>query len=175
MASFELLCVLSILSLVSTQHELIPPHFPNQQYDIRYLSVDGNDSDDCLLSQPYPYNSSVEPCGTLRYALTGGYNLTSENRSNVILLVLPGKYTYGNVTILLRNFQNIVVRKVPKYEGEVIFCCQEYLEDDYNNLYITFSDYIILQEIVFTGCGSLSPGMGTKKVRHLQIINCVYR
>ena len=177
---YSVLCViLATLALVSTQHEqLIPQEFPqspDQQYDIRYLAIGGSDSDDCLSSQPYPYNLSVVPCGTLRYALTGGYLLTTENKSNVILLVLPGEYVYGNISIILHNFRNIIVKKLPGSEGEVIFYCQQYLMDSFNNFYITSSDYIALQELTFTMCGPLSPGMATNEVNHLLIMNCVYR
>ncbi len=181
---YSVLCViLATLALVLTQHEqLIPQIFQDrdiEQYDIRYLAVnDSNDTIDsieCLSSQPYPYSDSVVPCGTLRYALTGGDSLATENGSNVILLVMPGEYTYGDVTILLQNFRNIVVKKLTGYEGTVVFRCQKRLVDSYNNFYITSSDYIVLQELTFSMCGPLSPGMATKEVNHLLIIDCVYR
>lgn len=177
------IAILMTPGLGSTQNEgsqFIPPDFPNQNisdYSLRYLSVNGTDAPGCLQSQPYPYSDDAEPCGTLRYALTGGYRHITDNGSNIILLVLPGRYAHGNVTIWMNNYRNIVVRKIPGFDldDEVVFYCERFLQDDFNNFYFTRSEHIVLQELVFTKCGPRSPGMATKQVSNLLITNCVYR
>lgn len=168
--------------------ELFPDSFswPDRNiinYTIRYLSTDGVDKPDCLLNQPYPpsqSNASLSSgvgnhCGTLRYALTGRHVYNTSNMNNIIVLVQPGEYPYGNVSIVLHNFHNIVIKKVPNTEGEVIFYCVEKLEDGFNNLYVTVSKYISIEGIIFEDCGPLSPGLGIARVEHLVVSNCISR
>ena len=84
----------------STQDEgsqFIPPDFPNQNtsdYSLRYLSMNGTDAPGCLQSQPSPYSDDAEPCGTLRYALRGGYRHITDNvRTEVHCATGPGFHT----------------------------------------------------------------------------------
>ena len=147
-------------------------------YTIRYLSLDGSDTEDCLKNQTYPPPSSgnrYEACGSLRYAVTGSQAFRSFNVSNVMVLIWPGEYGYGNVTMYMTNFTNIVVSKMPGSKGEVVLHCDDHLSSDYNNIYFTYSSYILLKELVFTGCGSLSPGMAATRVDHICIEGCIFR
>ena len=181
MATTSLLAILLItLHTNLAQHELIPTTFPLQNpssYTIRYLSMSGNDTEKCLETQPFPYKETdSEPCGSLRYALTDKhYDLMSYNQSNLIVLILPGRYGYGNVTIWMNYYENIVVRKLPDAEGEVVFHCSEYLNSSYNNLYFVFSRYLYFRELVFTECGPWSHAMSSLAAAHMVIEDCVYR
>ena len=175
---------LFLLSLYVSGQQSAPStlsHVDNRafaDYTIRYLSLDGSDTEDCLKNQTYPPPSSgnrYEACGSLRYAVTGSQAFKSFNVSNVMILLWPGEYGYGSMTMYMTNFTNIVVSKVPGSEEEVVLHCDDHLSHNYNNIYFTYSSYILLKELVFTGCGSLSPGMATKWVDHIYIQSCIFR
>ena len=161
----------------------LDPKFPGStiaDYTLRYLSTNGNDNEECLQSQSFPPVSDhgenrSSTCGTLRYAITGSHNVSSFNVSNVVLLIWPGQYGYGKLGVSMTNFINIVVRKVPGSEGEVVLQCDEYLNNVYNNLYFFESSYVLLKELVFTKCGPLSPGMATYRTQNIRIEKCIYR
>ena len=82
------------------------------QYDIRYLSEHGNDAESCLSDQVYPLSPNFQTCGSLLYALTGGLNYTSDNNSNVIVLILPGIHPMGERGIEISDYQNIILNKM---------------------------------------------------------------
>ena len=176
---------LALTDVLDSSEELFPNSFswPDREisnYTIRYLSTGGVDRPDCLLNQPYPLiqsNSSsiVSECGTLRYALTGGHEYNTSDMNNIIVLIQPGEYTYGNMSIVMHNFRNIVIKKVPNVKGEVILYCKEKLENGFNNLYVTVSSYIFIEGVVFEQCGPLTPGLSIRKVNHLVVSNCISR
>ncbi len=156
---------------------LLPDNFPEgDNYTVRYVSEQGTDNSTCLESQPYPRTAEVTYCKTLRYALFGDYNYTNNKRiNNLIVLLEPGKFFYGNESIVLNDFTNLVISKIPDTVGEVILSCQEHLEQSYNNIYITYSSYVAVNEVVFEECGPLSPGMGIRDVNWLTVSNSIAR
>ena len=160
---------------------LIPSAFIDQNimnYKIRYVSEDGNDTDSCLGNQLPSGADSSDPisyCRTLRYALFGNHEYRGENISNLMVLMQPGNYPYGNVSIYLEDFTNLVISKAPGTVGEVVLYCQEYLVHHYNNLYFTYSSYVAINEVVFERCGPLSPGMGVFEVTMFYVTNCIAR
>ena len=188
MACFFLLLCFAVTLHVCAQTSTssladLDPKFPGStitDYTLRYLSTNGNDTEECLQSQSFPpvsghgENRSLA-CGTLRYAITGSHSFRSFDVSNIVLLIWPGQYEYGNVTVYMTNFTNIVVRKVPGSKEEVVLQCENYLSDAYNNFYFVYSSYVLLKELVFTKCGPLSPGMAMKGTRHVRIEKCIYR
>ncbi len=177
----HLLLLLLQFTVIANGHELIPSHFTNQnisQYSVRYLSMVGSDGQACLRSQPFPYDRiQVQPCRSLRYAVTGGNEYMTNNVSNVIVLVLPGKYSYGNVSIWLNYAENVAVRKVlsTEIEGEAILNCTEFLPTSYNNFYFVYSNYVLLEGLVFTECGPHSHALSFHVISFLILTNCTFR
>ncbi len=170
------------LSDYSTVSSLLPDNFPTGgNYTVRYVSERGTDNSTCLESQPYPLTSEpnvvvVTYCQTLRYALFGHNEYQNDVAvSNLIVLLEPGSYPYGNVSIVLMNFTNLVISKVPNSTGEAVLFCQEYLERNFNNIYITYSNYVAINDVVVERCGPLTPGMGVLSVNWLTVSNCIAR
>ncbi len=169
-----------LLPLVSS-HLLIPPHFTSQNisdYTVRYLSMDGEDAEACQTSQPFPYDvDRGKPCRTLRYAITGGHAYMTDDVTNVIVLVLPGKYSYGDVSIWLNYAENVAVQRIPGagWEGEAILNCTEFLLSSYNNFYFVYSNQLLLDGLVFTECGPHSHALSFHVVSSMVINNCTFR
>jgi hypothetical protein len=163
----------------TTGSEIIPEVFPVRnmsQYKIRYLSESGSDTASCLSNQTYPVgpqlSNTTQRCGSLIYALSGGTNYRS---SNVIVFVLPGSYSMGERGIVIYNYQNIVLSKLPDTSGEVIIRCDRYLEDKFNNFYIVRAVNFALDGLVFTGCGSYSTPIRLEDSLNAVISNCTFR
>lgn len=170
MASFY---IAGAVALVQTQDDLIPPNFPViDNYTIRYLSENGSDTMDCLVNQSLHCESDqVQPCRSLGHALTGGKGEIKD----LILLVYPGSYNYGAVSVVLSFAYNVVIRRIPESDGDVIFRCKQNLEDSFNNFYIANSTNIALERITFAGCGSYSSGIGIFNVTNIVITDCIFR
>lgn len=180
MAFRALWILLSLLATANCQWP-IPPHFTSQNmsnYTVRYLSMDGMDGEDCRVNQAFPYDEAqASPCRTLRYAITGGHKYMTDNVTNVIVLVLPGKYSYGDVSIWLNHAENVAVRRLPdaELEGEAILNCTDFLESSYNNFYFVRSNYVHLEGLVFTECGPHSHALSFRLISFLVIANCTFR
>ncbi len=101
----------------------------------------------------------------------------TDNVTNVIVLVLPGKYSYGNVTIWLNYAENIAVKRVPGagWEGEAILNCTERLLATYNNFYLVYSNYLLFEGLVFTECGPRSDALAFNDISSVVIDNCTFR
>lgn len=156
----------------------IPDNFTTKDlsaYTIRYLSEDGNDTEACL-SQDHQANSTansaVQYCGSLVYSLTGGKNSQS---SNLIVLVVPGIYPMGKNGTKIIDHQNIILSKMPDTSGEVVFKCNEYLEEGFNNLFIRNTNNIVLNEIVFTECGPLTSPVNIQNTNNIIVSKCTFR
>lgn len=158
--------------------EIIPEVFPirnTSQYTIRYLSEGGNDTASCLSNQTYPVDPQLgQYCGSLVYALSGGTNFQSHVR-NLIVLILPGSYSMGERGIVIFNYQNIVLSKLPGNSGEVVIRCDRYLEDNFNNFYVANAVNFALNGLVFTGCGSYSTPVRLEDSHNAVISNCTFR
>ena len=169
------LLALSAPASPTTGSEIIPEMFPVRdmsQYTIRYLFESGNDTASCLSNQTYPMNPDSNTtqycaCGSLIYALTGGRNL--------IVLILPGSYSMGERGIVIYNYQNTIMSKMPDTSGEVIVTCDRYLEDNFNNLFVVNATNFALNGIVFTGCGSYSTPIRLEVSFNAVISNCTFR
>ena len=148
------------------------------EYTVRYLSEDGNDMESCLSDQGYsPLNNSrtVEYCGSLIYALTGGYKNESSNAANLVVVIQPGQYDIGDQGITILRYENIFLTKMPGIVGEVIFKCSQFLEDSFNNIYVVHGVNISLNSIVFTECGSFSSPLRLQHTLNVTISNCTFR
>lgn len=159
------------------------------QYTVRYVSPDGQDSEECLRSQPYPPPSGdcgrgmgARHCKTIGYGLLGTCvgkdfnNCTSNITSNLITLFYPGSYSYGEISVVLRYYTNVVIRKVPSCQDEVVFSCHNATESIlHNNLYFLSSTNIAVDGVVFTGCGPFSPGAGMFNVTNATFTNSEFR
>ena len=163
---------------------VIPTSFPVRDpllYTIRYLSEGGNDTENCLSSQPYlPAAAGVgdsppQYCSSLLYALTGGLNFRSYNQSNVMVLILPGRYFMGERGIEIFYYRNIVLSKLPDAEGEVVISCDRYLEDNFNDFFVVEAVNVFLNELVFTGCGSYSTSVRLQDTSNAVVSNCTFR
>jgi hypothetical protein len=158
----------------------IPDNFSSKDlsaYTIRYLSVEGNDTDACLSSPIYTEDHQdidlVHYCRTLIYALTGGHYFL--NVSNLIVLILPGTYPMGRRGIEILNYRNIVLSKIPDVPGEVIIRCDEFIEEGFNNLFIKNASNIVLNEIVFTECGPHASPVNLQNTLNATISTCTFR
>ena len=162
----------------------IPDSFATKDlsaYTIRYLSEDGNDTEACLSNTVHTQdhqantstaNSTVQYCGSLVYSLTGGKNSQS---SNLILLVVPGIYLMGKNGTKIIKHQNIILSKMPDTPGEVVFKCNEYLEEGFNNLFIRNTNNIVLNEIVFTECGPFTSPVNIQNTNNIIVSKCTFR
>lgn len=161
--------------------EIIPEHFPVRdlsQYTVRFLSENGSDTDSCLFGQMYPPDTrtgTAQYCGSLSYALTGGYDVRSGNKSNVIVLILPGSYPMGERGIEISHYQNIILSKMPSTSGEVVVKCNKFLEDDYNNFYVVGAVNFALNGIIFSDCGSYSSPARIQDSLNVVVSNCIFR
>ncbi len=101
----------------------------------------------------------------------------TDNVTNVIVLVLPGKYSYGNVTLWLNYAENVAVKRVPGvgWEGEAILNCTERLLATYNNFYFVDSNYLLFEGLVFTECGPHSDALSFNEISSVVINNCTFR
>lgn len=156
-------------------------------YTIRYLSTDGRDTEACLSSaQDIQVNSStsipsdtIQYCGSLLYALTGGNTSLFENDGNnarrIMVLVTPGVHLIGEGGIILSHYQSIILSKTPDASGEVVFKCNGFLEAGYNNLYFFYTRNVILNEIVFTECGSFISPVNIQLAANVTVSKCVFR
>ncbi len=148
-------------------------------YTVRYLSEDGNDTKSCLSDQGYSRsplnNATVEYCGSLIYTLTGDYKNESSNITNLVVIIQPGQYTIGDQGIKIIRYKNIFLTKMPDTVGEVVFKCFQFLEDDFNNLYIVRGVNISLNGIVFTECGSFDSPVRLQHTLNVTISNCTFR
>lgn len=166
----------------SRASDIIPDKFPLRdlsRYTVRYLSESGSDTKSCLSTQLYPPDplaaNSTLHCESLIYALTGGQHFRSDDKSNVIVLILPGIYTMGDRGIEIYDFQNIILSKMPGTSGEVVIKCTRMLEDNYNNLFIVRALNFALTRIVFTKCGSYSTPVRLQDSSNAIINDCTFR
>lgn len=173
------LLALLALAVQVWSSEIIPETFPirdQSRYTIRYLSENGNDTESCLSGHIYPPDANTVPyCKTLVYALSGGHHFMSSNKSNIIVLILPGTYPMGDRGIEICRYQNIILSRMPATSGEVVVKCSGYLEDDYNNLFVEESVNFALDGIVFTECGSFSTPVRLERSSNAVISNCTFR
>lgn len=180
-----------------------PESFPDQdisQYTVRYVSPNGQDTEGCLQSQPYPppsvgcqspdsAESAVMPCRSIGYSLLercAGLDYmitdcTAEITSNLITLFYPGTYGYyDNLSVVLQNYSNLVIGKVPSCktsQEEVVFSCNRYTDEEglYNNLYFISAVNLAMDGIVFSRCGPYSPGAAMLNTTNATITNCEFR
>ena len=147
------------------------------EYTVRYLSEDGNDTQSCLSDQGFSplNNQTVEYCGSLVYALTGDYKKESSNVTHLVVVIFPGQYSMGDEGIKIDRYENIFLTKMPGADGEVVFKCFQFLEEDFNNLYIVRGVNISLNNIVFTECGSHDSPVRLQHTLNVTISNCTFR
>lgn len=151
------------------------------QYTIRYLSeTEGSDTDSCLSNQIYPPdsrqdNTTTVYCGSLIYALTGGYMNKSSNISYLVVIILPGNYSIGEGGIEIDFVDNIFLTKMPGASGEVIIKCSRFLEDSFNNLFLQIGRNISMNGIVFSECGSYGSPVRIQHTLNATISNCTFR
>ena len=159
--------------------QIIPASFPYQdinQYTVRYISKDGNDSESCLSNQVNSSSSVIQYCRTLQFAVTENVtNAEVTGVANMVLLLLPGEYTLGIKGIELHNAQNIVVRKVPGVGGEVVLSCEAYDERNFNNFFVNASNYVSFEGLVLNRCGPRSPAIRTVNTGGVVVKECVFR
>ena len=173
--------VLTFLVSLTRGEGFVPENFTTSnltQYTIRYLSEDGNDTDSCLSGQAYPpdpWTNTIQYCGSLIYTLTGGHHFRSQNINNVIVLVLPGSYPMGEKGIEILNSQNIILSKMPGTPGEVVFRCNDFLEESYNNLFINSTGNLTLNGIIFTECGSYASPVRLRNTTNTTVSDCTFR
>ena len=179
--TYPLVLFLLVLGF-SRASDVIPDKFPLRdlsRYTVRYLSESGNDTQSCLSSQLYLLDplaaSTTLHCGSLIYALTGGQHFRSDDKSNVIVLILPGIYTMGDRGIEIYDFQNIILSKVPDPYGEVVIKCTRMLEDNYNNFFVVRALNFALTGIVFTKCGTYSTPVRLQDSSNAIIKDCTFR
>lgn len=193
--------LLAILAAASAEES--PDFFPEtftdvniSQYTVRYVSSNGEDSDECLQSQPHPSLASccqqpdtavaASHCRTIAYGLLGrcsdqNYTMcTPQVTSNLIVLFYPGEYVYQpDYTIILANYTNLIIRKIPlcgaNREYEVVFSCLNFTEMQYNNLYFIDVVNLGIDGIVFSKCGPYSPGAAMRGAHNATITNCEFR
>ena len=138
------------------------------QSTIRYLNaVSGNDTAECLSDSPLP----IQSCRTLRYALAG--NGTSI--SNLSLLIWPGTYVHSKTPTVVARPRNLLIQKMPGSDGEVIFQCINYSEDQYNNLAIFGAENVTIKGITFERCGPFSSGIFMDDSRGILVSQCTFR
>ena len=181
MAAVCLLAALGLLFQLLGGSAIIPDNFPIRNislYTVRYLSENGSDTENCLSNQPYPPDAPVgssQHCRSLLYALTGGLNFKSYDKSNLVVLLLPGSYSLGEYGIGIYNYSNIILSKLPDTHGEAVVSCDRHLEDDYNNLFVAEAVNFALNGLVFTGCGSYSTPVRLQNSANAVISNCTFR
>ena len=186
-ASFTMAIILAAMVWWTEGAALIPAMIPESfttkdlsAFTIRYLSMDGRDTDACLSSDQNLQvnttiiNNTIQSCGSLSYALTGGNSTPLENL-NLMVLALPGVYLLGNRGVNILHYQDIILSKMPDTSGEVIFKCNEFLEAQYNNLYFFHTTNVTLNEIVFTACGSFISPVNIQQAANVNISKCVFR
>lgn len=196
-----------LLFLATLRHRRIaaaagffPENFPDtdiSQYTVRYVSPNGQDTEDCLQNQPYPPPSDggcqqpVDPaseashCGSIGYSLlenctgTNYTNCTAKITSNLIILFYPGSYGYyDDLSIVVENYSNLMIKKVPSCisnQEEVVFSCNSYRNDLFNNLYFVSAVNLAMDGIVFSRCGPFSPGAAMYNTTNTTITNCEFR
>ena len=189
MTRWKVVCFIYTLLTLTTlpsrtkgaETDIIPDSFPVTnlaEYRLRYLSEQGNDTNSCLTGQVYPpsrSNATTQDCGSLLYALTGGRDFHSDNESNIIVLLLPGSYTMGDDGIEINNYRNIILRKMPGTSGEVIVKCNAFLDEGFNNLFVTNTTNLVLDGIVFTECGPHRSPVRLQNVFNLTVSDCTFR
>lgn len=179
---------------------ILPESFPDQdisQYTVRYVSPNGQDTEECLQSQPYPppsegcqppsTESGVTPCRSIGYSLLErcdgvNYfvtNCTAQVTRNLITFFYPGTYGYyDNLSVVLFDYNNVMIRKVPSChtsQDEVEFSCNVFTEKLYNNLYFSNVTNLAMDGIVFSRCGPYSPGAAMINTTNATITNCEFR
>lgn len=159
----------------------IPDSFTTKDlsaYTVRYLSIDGKDTEACLSSPVYTQvnasiaNNTVQYCGSLIYSVTGG---NSSQSTNLIVFVLPGIYQIGVNGTNIIGYHNIILSKMPDTSGEVVFRCNEFLEMGFNNLFIKHTSNIVLNEIVFTDCGPYTSPVDIRNTNNITVSKCTFR
>ena len=144
----------------------------SQGYVVRYLSSTGVDNSSCLLHQAFALNATA--CRSLPYALAGG-NTEEATVVNLSVMVFPGVYGLGEFGIELESSENVTIKKVQGEIEEVVFRCDRFLDDAYNNLYIFRSRNIELSGITFALCGRFSPSVRFQYSEKIWINNCTFR
>lgn len=163
----------------------IPDSFTTKDlaaYTIRYLSMDGKDTEVCL-SNPanvhdlYQVNAStVQYCRSLLYALTGGNSSLPGNDSiSLIILVLPGTYLLGERGVTILDYGDVILSKMPNTSGEVVFTCNEFNKVEFNNLYFNYTRNVVLNELVFTECGPHISPVNIQEAVNVTVSYCVFR
>ena len=172
--------ILTVLLLSVGEPTIIQDGIPVNnlsEYTVRYLSEDGNDTDNCLSDQGYPplSNATIEYCRSLIYTLTGDYKNESSNVSDLVIIILPGRYLIGELGIKIIDYRNIFLTKMPGAIGEVVFRCFRFLEESFNNLFVVFGVNISLNNIVFTECGSYGSPVRFQHTLNITVSNCTFR
>ena len=174
-------CLVLLLAIMPLNRgaDIIPDSFPARDlssYTVRYLSESGNDTESCLSGQSYPLtNATTRCCRSFGYSLTGGHYFRSSNKSNVIILIFPGNYTMGKRGVEIFDYYNVILSKMPDTVGEVVIKCNEYFEDDYNNLFVADGVNFALSGLVFTECGSYSTPVRLQNTLNAVISNSIFR
>ena len=165
------------------------------RYTVRYLKSDGGrDTPECLQSQPYSsgclqdIGNSIVYCQTLSYSLlencigqstasnTDNSSLCVPNiTSNLIILVHPGEYDYGETGITLYDYNNLIIRKIPGCAGKVSFTCKNFSDSVFNNLEMINTRNVGLDGLEFSRCGPLSSPCYMINVTNATITNCIFR
>lgn len=176
-----LLVLFTFMPRIRGATDIIPERFPTRDladYTVRYLSECGNDTESCLSGQlypPSPQDGDSQHCRSLIFALTGGGSFQSRDKSNVIVLILPGSYPMGERGIEIFDYRNIILSKMPGTVGEVVVKCSRMHEDNYNNFFIVRALNFALTGIVFTECGSYSTPVRLEESSNAVITNCTFR
>ena len=135
-----------------------------QSFTVRYLNeANGSDTLECDLPN--------QACKSLTRVL-------SSNISNFSLSiwVWPGNYSYQTETkISISTVRNLLIQKMPGYDGEVVFKCSSYNESAYNGLEIYYAENVTISGISFEQCGSQSSGIYVVNTTEIQISNCTFR
>lgn len=167
------------------------------RYRVRYVSVYGQDSKECLRNQPYPPPSSSSDCqqppdpeSAITHCKTIGYSLledcagldytnsncTAEVTSNLIIMFYPGTYVYyDDLSVVIQNYTNLMIRRVPLCLDEVVFSCTRFTNSTYNNLYFISVINLAMDGIVFSRCGPYSPGAAMYNTINATFTSCEFR
>lgn len=175
----------------------VPGHFSNldiNQYTIRYVNLNGADTEECLLSQPLyqtrggcnatSEGSPISYCKSVGYSILGNCSghdyktCTANVTSNLIIMLSEGENYYDdneNVTVEVKNFENFMIRRIPECTSESIIFCRSYTEEVFNNLFINSSRNIAIDGVTFANCGPKSGGIFIEDSYNAAITNSVFR
>ncbi len=191
-----LILVLSLSSCMEWKLLALPEHFSDQNisnYTVRYVSPQGADSEECLVSQPYNISGGCDPRAAggqvITYCKTVGYGMVGEClgsryidcqpdvHQNLIVMVATGDVvaTDNRTTLQAYNFVNFMLARVPECEKELTVSCIRFSEDNYTDIYMQDSWNVAVDRLSFAFCGPLSNGIAFRNVYNNVITNSIFR